>query len=69
MEELAADVTIRLVVQTQPLTQWKVARELRARIKREFDAEGIEIPFPQRTIWHRSDEERVPVGAGAPTDR
>ena len=70
VEELAADgVTIRLVVQTQPLTQWKVARELRARIKREFDAEGIEIPFPQRTIWHRNDEDRVPVGAGAPAGR
>ena len=33
----------------------KVARELRVRIKRAFDAEGIEIPFPQRMVWHRGD--------------
>lgn len=56
VESLDADgVTIRLVVKTRPLSQWKVARELRVRIKRAFDAEGIEIPFPQRTVWHRGD--------------
>jgi small conductance mechanosensitive channel len=55
VESLDADgVTIRLVVKTVPLSQWKVARELRARIKRAFDDEGIEIPFPQRVVWHRS---------------
>ena len=56
VESLDADgVTIRLVVKTKPLSQWKVARELRARIKQQFDAEGIEIPFPQRVVWHRGD--------------
>ncbi len=56
VESLDADgVTIRLVVKTRPLSQWKVARELRVRIKRAFDAEGIEIPFPQRVVWHRGD--------------
>ncbi|HVL06252.1 MAG TPA: mechanosensitive ion channel family protein [Acidimicrobiales bacterium] len=56
VESLDADgVTIRLVVKTRPLSQWKVARELRVRIKRAFDAEGIEIPFPQRMVWHRGD--------------
>jgi small-conductance mechanosensitive channel len=65
VEELAADgVTIRLVVQTQPLTQWKVARELRARIKRAFESEGIEIPFPQRTVWHRGEGDRALLRAG-----
>ena len=65
VEALAADgVTIRLVVQTRPLAQWKVARELRARIKQAFDAEGIEIPFPQRTVWHRGDESET-AAAGA----
>jgi moderate conductance mechanosensitive channel len=54
VESLDADgVTIRLVIKTKPLSQWKVARELRARIKQAFDAEGIEIPFPQRVVWHR----------------
>lgn len=46
-------VTIRLVVTTAPLEQWKVARELRGRIKERFDQEAIEIPFPQQTVWYR----------------
>ncbi len=70
VEELAADgITIRLVVQTQPLAQWKVARELRARIKRAFDAEGIEIPFPQRTVWHRAEDDDHALVGGRSADR
>ena len=63
VEDLAADgVTIRLVVKTEPLMQWKVQRELRRRIKETFDAEGIEIPFPQRVVWHRATDGSTPVG-------
>ncbi|MGH8773995.1 MAG: mechanosensitive ion channel family protein [Jiangellaceae bacterium] len=48
VEALAADaVVLRLVVKTEPLEQWKLARELRERIKRAFDAEGIAIAHPQ----------------------
>lgn len=43
-------VVIRLVVKTQPLEQWKIARELRARIKSAFDAGGIEIPLAAQTV-------------------
>jgi small conductance mechanosensitive channel len=35
------------------MEQWQVAREMRARIKSRFDHEGIEIPMPQRVVWHR----------------
>ena len=34
-------VTLRVMVKTQPLQQWKVAREIRARVKRRFDHEHI----------------------------
>ncbi len=45
VENLAADsVVLRVVVKTEPLQQWKIARELRERIKRVFDAEGVQIP-------------------------
>lgn len=55
VEQLGDDgVLIRLVVKTAPLEQWKVARELRKRIKERFDDEGIEIPFPQRSLWLRT---------------
>lgn len=61
VEDLSAGgVTLRLVVQTKPLSQWKVARELRARIKRAFDVDGIEIPFPQRSVWLRGEERPAP---------
>ncbi len=54
VERFDADgMAVRLVVKTRPLSQWKVARELRARIKQAFEDENIEIPFPQRMVWHR----------------
>jgi len=56
VEQLAASgVVLRLVVKTTPKEQWRVARELRQRIKQAFDREGIEIPFPQQTVWHRGE--------------
>jgi len=51
IEQLAdSAVNLRIVAATQPGKQWDVARELRRRLKNRFDAEGIEIPFPQRTL-------------------
>lgn len=41
-------VTLRMLVKTLPSKQWTVARALRARVKRLFQAEGIEIPYPHR---------------------
>jgi small conductance mechanosensitive channel len=49
-------VTLRVLLKTAPMEQWGVARELRQRIKARFDHEGIEIPLPQRVIWHREDK-------------
>jgi small conductance mechanosensitive channel len=40
-------VTIRARVKTVPQRQWDVARELRRRIKKTFDDQGIEIPLVQ----------------------
>lgn len=57
VENLGADsVDIRLVIKTTPGDQYGIARELRRRIKHAFDAEGIEIPFQQRTLWIRSEQ-------------
>jgi small conductance mechanosensitive channel len=44
-------IVIRLAMKTEPAEQFTVARLVRRRLKEAFDREGIEIPFPQRTIW------------------
>ncbi len=43
-------VMIKVLGDTKPLRQWAVAGEFRKRLKIAFDAEGIEIPFPQRVV-------------------
>jgi small-conductance mechanosensitive channel len=43
-------VAVRLVVKTRPSDQWKVLRELRARLKRALDAAGINIGFQQGLV-------------------
>ncbi|WP_372788062.1 mechanosensitive ion channel family protein [Paraconexibacter sp.] len=53
----ASGITVRVVVKTRPSEQYRVSRMLRERIKDAFDAEGIEIPFPQQTVWHRPADE------------
>ena len=50
----ASAIAIRLVLKVEPGEQWATSREVRKRIKAAFDAEGIEIPFPQRTVWMNS---------------
>jgi trehalose-phosphatase len=44
-------VTIKVLGVTKPIRQWEVAGEMRRRIKYAFDAAGIEIPFPHRTLY------------------
>lgn len=44
-------VEIRGRIKTRPSERWKVGREFQRRIKCAFDEQGIEIPFPHRTIY------------------
>ncbi|MBK5306117.1 MAG: mechanosensitive ion channel family protein [Frankiaceae bacterium] len=47
VEDLGSSgLVVRLAVKTAPLEQWKVARELRERVKVAFDREGIQIGLP-----------------------
>jgi moderate conductance mechanosensitive channel len=63
VESLGVDgVMVRVTLKTAPLEQWAVAREMRQRIKARFDIEGIEIPFPQRVVWHRGEAQPAPGG-------
>ena len=44
-------VIIKGRIKTKPLQQWFVGREFLRRVKYAFDAQGIEIPFPHRTVY------------------
>ncbi|MCW2833361.1 MAG: ykuT, partial [Nocardioides sp.] len=58
VQDLTPDaVVLRVALKTAPLEQWKVARELRRRLKTAFEENGIEIPFPQRSLWLPTEPE------------
>jgi len=44
-------VVIKVRLKTVPSKQWQVGREMNRRIKKRFDEEGIEIPFPHRSLY------------------
>ena len=52
----ASEVTLRFRIKTLPLRQWVVGREFLRRIKKAFDANGIQIPGPQMTVTIKKTE-------------
>ena len=56
-----SSVVIKFFINTRPMKQARVKRELLRRIKRRFDELGIEIPFPHRTVYHRYEEGQAPA--------
>jgi len=44
-------VVIRCRFKVMPLEQWGVRREVLYRLKKAFDAAGVEIPFPHLTVY------------------
>lgn len=58
-----ADSAVIIIVRlkTLPIHQWRIGREFNRRLKKAFDENRIEIPFPHRTIFfgnERGEEER-----------
>jgi len=44
-------IDIKIMGDVKPMEQWAVTGELRLRIKKAFDAEGIEIPWPHTKVY------------------
>lgn len=52
VDELGASgIDIKILGDTKPIRQWDVAGELRKRLKKVFDEEGIEIPWPHTKVY------------------
>ena len=51
-----SSVVIRAVVKCEPAEQWVMGRIARKKLKEALDEAGIEIPFPQRTVWMRTED-------------
>jgi len=47
----SSSINIKVRFKTRPIEQWNTAREYRRRVKRRFDKENIEIPFPHVTLY------------------
>ena len=62
-----SSVVIRARFRVLPLEQWAVRRDYLRRLKRAFDNEGIEIPFPQLKIHQPQPQggQQRPLPAGA----
>lgn len=45
-----SSIELKVIGDTAPIEQWGIMGELRLRLKKAFDAEGIHMPFPQRTV-------------------
>ena len=48
-------MVLKMRIKTVPLKQWDVGREFRKRLRRRFEQEGIEMPFPERVVTVRDD--------------
>lgn len=57
VESLGANgITIRVLMKVAAGQQWTIQRLLRERVKAALEDAQIEIPFPQRTVWLRTQE-------------
>ncbi|MDO8687996.1 MAG: mechanosensitive ion channel family protein [Dehalococcoidales bacterium] len=44
-------IEIKILGDTKPMLPWAIMRELRLRLKKAFDKEGIEIPWPHMKVY------------------
>jgi small conductance mechanosensitive channel len=57
---------VRVLVKTEPMQQWPIARELRERIKARFDREGLALPLPTSAIMVRTEGPARPADEPKP---
>ena len=61
-------IDIKILGDVKPLEQWNIMGELRYRIKKAFDAEGIEIPWPHTKVYFGNSPWDEESGKGSKED-
>ena len=61
-----SEVVLSVLAKTLPMEQWAVEREMRKAYKLAFDREGIEIPYPRRVVYQRSDDNKSALKKNTP---
>ena len=54
-------IDIRMLGDVKPIEQWTVTGELRRRVKKAFDQEGIEIPWPHVKLYFGQEKGSSPA--------
>ena len=52
-------IVVKILGDTKPHTQWEISGEMRKRLKKAFDREGIEIPFPQVVVHQAKTQDNT----------
>jgi len=52
-------IEIKITGDVKPLQQWALMGQLRLRLKKAFDAEGIEIPWPHTKVYFGNSPDSV----------
>ena len=55
-------IIIKIAGETEPIKQWDVMGELRRRIKKAFDEQGIEIPWPHTKVYFGNSPQQSAAG-------
>lgn len=54
-------VVIKMSIKTRPMKQWRIKREYLRLLKKRFDADGVEIPFPHVSIYTGENTKPMPL--------
>lgn len=54
-------IDVRILGDVRPMKQWEVTGELRKRLKKAFDDEGIEIPWPHVKLYFGESQQGSPI--------
>ncbi|UCG54853.1 MAG: mechanosensitive ion channel [Dehalococcoidia bacterium] len=58
-------IDVRILGDVRPMYQWEVTGELRKRLKKAFDDEGIEIPWPHVKLYFGESQQNITATCNA----